>query len=103
MDRRTEELMLVQKVKRFSIIMVIAAVILFLGLSSTIFNYSVSHSYQYQMNYNRLSSAGRSLVASMKKTGEFESKVLSARRAPSGAAKTGGKFFDEVASIHSKR
>ena len=102
MDKRTEEMIVVNKVKRFSISMLVVAGILFLGLSSTIFNYSVTHSYQYQMKYNRLSSAGKSLVSSMKKTGEFESKVLSARKT-AGNAKTGGKFFDEVASIHRKK
>ncbi|MCR5725172.1 MAG: hypothetical protein K6G80_08825 [Treponema sp.] len=99
MTKEQEEALLVNKVKHFSLVMVAAAAVLFLTLSSTIFNYSVTHSYQYQMKYNRLSSAGKSLVASMKKTGEFESKVLSVRRT-SASAKRGGRFFDEVANIH---
>ena len=46
MDKRTEEMIVVNKVKHFSILLVVAASVLFLGLSSTIFNYSVNHSYQ---------------------------------------------------------
>ena len=97
-DRYSEEMQLVQKVKHFSIIMLIAAGILFLALSSTIFNYSTSHSYQYQINYNRLSPAGKSLVLSMRKTGEIESKMLGSRRTIT--RNRGSKFFDEVATIH---
>ncbi len=100
MDRRAEELIVVQKIKHISISMVVAAVVVFLALSGTIFNYSVNHAYQYQMNVNRLSPAGKSLVLSMKKTGEIESKVLSARRTT--ASKSNSKFFDEVANIHRK-
>ena len=88
---------LVEIVKRTSIALAVIAVLLFLGLSSKIFNFSVNNPVQYEINYNSLSVPGKGVATSMKKTGEVESKVLGPQR---GRGKGGSKFFDEIEKIH---
>lgn len=94
-----DEAKIVQNMKGVAILLVIAAVLTFLGLSSKIFHFSEENPVQYEMNYKRLSSPGRGVATSMKKTGEVESKVLGPQR---GNGKGGSKFFDEVEKVHGK-
>ena len=92
-----DETKLLATVKKCSILLVVAAVLLFLGLSSKLFSFSESNPVQYEYNYNRLSVPGKGVATSMKKTGEVESKVLGPQR---GSGKGGSKFFDEVERVH---
>ena len=92
-----DEKKLLETVKKISIILVIIAVLTFLGLSSKIFNFSVNNPLEYEINYNSLSTPGKGVATSMKKTGEAESKVLGPQR---GRGKGGSKFFDEIEKIH---
>ncbi|WP_407427367.1 hypothetical protein [Treponema sp.] len=94
-----DEAKLVQTVKSISILLVIAGIITFLALSSKIFHFSESNPVMYEINYNQLSTPGKGVATSMKKTGEVESKVLGPRR---GNGKGGSKFFDEVEKVHGK-
>ena len=75
-----DETKIVQTVKNFAIVLVIAAVFTFLYSSSKIFHFSESNPVMYQMYYSRLSVPGKGFAASMKMTGEVQSKMLSARR-----------------------
>jgi len=90
---------LLESVKNISILLAIAAVLTFLGLSSKIFHFSEANPVQYEINYNRLSTPGKGVATSMRKTGEVESKVLGPHR---GNGKGGSKFFDEVEKVHGK-
>ena len=92
-----DEAKIVQTVKSVSILLVIAAVLTFLGLSSKIFHFSEANPVMYEINYNRLSAPGKGVATSMKKTGEVQSKVLGPQR---GNGKGGSKFFDEVEKVH---
>ena len=92
-----DENKLVQTVKSISILLVIAAVLTFLGLSSKIFHFSEEQPVLYEMNYNRLSTPSKGVATSMRKTGEVQSKVLGPRR---GTGHGGSKFFDEVEKVH---
>ena len=92
-----DESKIVQAVKNISILLVIAAVFIFLGLSSKIFHFSETNPVTYEINYNRLSTPGKGVATSMKKTGEVQSKVLGPHR---GRGKGGSKFFDEVEKVH---
>ncbi|MBR1536792.1 MAG: hypothetical protein IJ630_07630 [Treponema sp.] len=92
-----DEKKIVQTVKSISILLVIGAVLTFLGLSSKIFHFSENNPVMYEMNYNRLSIPGKGVATSMKKTGEVQSKVLGAKR---GNGRGGSKFFDEVEKVH---
>ena len=83
-------------VKKVVIGLVVAAVISFLLLSAGIFNLSVSDPDRYQANYRKLTSSEKSMVKSMKKTGEVQSKVIGSRRSTGG----NGKFLDEVEKNH---
>lgn len=94
-----DEKKVVQTVKSLSILLAIAAVLTFLGLSSKIFHFSESNPVMYEINYNRLSTPGKGVATSMKKTGEVQSKVLGVQR---GNGKGGSKFFDEVEKVHGK-
>ena len=85
-------------VKGCTIALVIAAVVIFLALSSRIFNLSVSDPKQYQKKYNTLSTSEKNMIKSMKKTGEVQSKVIGTRRNTGG----NGRFLDEVEKIHRK-
>ncbi len=91
------ESQIVQTAKTISILLVIAAVFTFLGLSSKIFRFSETNPVMYEISYNRLSIPGKGVLSSLKKTGEVQSKVLGPRR---GRGKGGSKFFDEVAKVH---
>ncbi|MCR5725173.1 MAG: hypothetical protein K6G80_08830 [Treponema sp.] len=98
MAKMSREEKLVQTVKKIVIGLVVLAVLVFLTMSARIFNVSVSNSDRYQSNYNKLSSSEKSMVKSMKKTGEVQSKVMGSRRSTGG----NGRFLDEVEKIHSK-
>lgn len=88
---------IVHTAKTVAILLVIAAIFTFLGLSSKIFRFSETNPYMYEINYNRLSIPGKGVATSMKKTGEVQAKVLGPRR---GNGKGGSKFFDEVEKVH---
>ena len=88
---------LLDTIKKSSILLVVAALLTFLGLSSKIFTFSEINPLAYEINYNSLSIPGKGVATSMKKTGEVESKVLGPQR---GNGKGGSKFFDEVEKIH---
>ena len=88
---------IVQTTKNIAILLVIAAVLTFLGLSSKIFHFSETNPVTYEINYKRLSPPGKGVATSMKKTGEVQSKVLGPRR---GKGNGGSKFFDEVEKVH---
>ena len=92
-----DEKRLVSAVKKTAILLVVAAVLTFLGLSSKLFSFSEQHPVEYELSYNRLSAPEKGVATSMKKTGEVESKVLGPQR---GSGKGGSKFFDEVERIH---
>ncbi len=98
MAKMSREEKLVQTVKKIVIGLVVLAVLVFLTMSARIFNVSVSNPDRYQSNYNKLSSSEKSMVKSMKKTGEVQSKVMGSRRSTGG----NGRFLDEVEKIHSK-
>lgn len=95
-----DEKKIVQTVKNMSILLVIAAVLTFLGLSSKIFHFSEEQPVLYEINYNRLSAPSKGVASSMRKTGEVQSKVLGPQR---GNGKGGSKFFDEVEKVHGKK
>lgn len=90
---------IVRTVKSISILLVIAAALTFLGLSSKIFHFSEANPVTYEMNYNRLSVPEKGVATSMKKTGEVQSKVLGPQR---GIGNGGSKFFDEVEKVHGR-
>lgn len=73
------ESQIVQTAKTISILLVIAAVFTFLGLSSKIFRFSETNPVMYEISYNRLSIPGKGVLSSLKKTGEVQSKVLGPR------------------------
>ncbi|MBQ8013331.1 MAG: hypothetical protein IJ257_02890 [Treponema sp.] len=95
-----DETKIVQTVKNFSILLVIAAVGIFLYSSSKIFHFSETNPVMYEINYNKLSTPGKGVATSMKKTGEVQSKVLGPHR---GNGKGGSKFFDEVEKVHGNK
>ncbi len=90
---------IIKYVKRTSILLVIAAVLVFLICSSKIFHFSENEPVLYEMNYSLLSTPGKGVASSMKKTGEVQSKVLGSKR---GNGNGGSKFFDEVEKVHGK-
>lgn len=94
-----DEKKIFQTVKNIAILLAITAVLTFLGLSSKIFHFSETNPVMYEINYNRLSTPGKGIATSMKKTGEVQSKVLGPQR---GSGKGGSKFFDEVEKVHGK-
>lgn len=94
-----DESKIVQTVKNVSILLVIAAVLTFLGLSSKIFHFSENNPVKYEINYNRLSTPGKGVATSMKKTGQVQAKVLGPAR---GRGHGGSKFFDEVEKVHGR-
>ena len=98
MAKVSKEERVVQTVKKIVIGLVVLAGLTFFVLSARIFSVSVSNPDRYQSNYNKLSASEKSMVKSMKKTGEVQSKVMGTRR-PTGG---NGKFLDEVEKIHSK-
>lgn len=83
---------LLDTVKKFSILLVVIAVLIFLILSIKIFSFSDSNPEQYAQNYKTLSNTGKSFTSSMKKAGEVQSKFLGPKRSTGG----NGKFIDEV-------
>ena len=91
---------LVHNCKVVSILLVIAAVIVFLALSSKIFHFSESNPIQYQRNFSLLNMPEKHVVSSMRKTGEVQSNVLGKNR---GHGNGGSKFFDEVSRVHSSK
>ena len=90
---------LLARAKQIAVTLVVAAVILFLALSNSVFNYSKTHAFQYEVNYRNLSAPGQSVVSTMKKAGELQSIVLSGNNRKSSGS---GTFFDEVTRIHGK-
>ncbi|MBQ0052326.1 MAG: hypothetical protein KBT11_09745 [Treponema sp.] len=94
-----DEAKLVQTAKNIAILLVIAFVFTFLGMSSKVFHFSETNPMQYEINYNRLSTPGKGVASSLRKTGEVESKVLGKER---GRGKGGSKFFEAVEKIHKK-
>lgn len=96
MAKISKEERLVLTVKKIVIGLVVLAALVFLVLSTLIFNVSQSSPDRYQSNYNKLSASEKSMVKSMKKTGEVQSKVMGTRRSTGG----NGKFIDEVSSRH---
>ena len=92
-----DEKRIIQNVKSIAILLVIAAILAFLIGSSKVFHFSEENPYHYEMNYNRLSTPGKGIATSMKKTGEVQSKVLGPHR---GNGNGGSKFFDEVEKVH---
>ena len=98
MARRINEEKLVSLVSKIEIGLIVLAVLVFLIFSVKIFNMSTSDPSRYQDNYRKLSSNEKSMVKSMKKTGEVQSKIMGTRRATGG----NGKFLDEVERNHAK-
>lgn len=92
-----DETKIVQSVKNIAILLVIAFIFSFLIGSSKVFHFSQTNPVTYEINYNRLSTPGKGVASSMKKTGEVQSKVLGPHR---GRGKGGSKFFDEVEKVH---
>ena len=98
MARRINEEKLVSLVRKIAIGLIVLAVLVFLIFSVKIFNMSASDPSRYQDNYRKLSNNEKSMVKSMKKTGEVQSKIMGTRRATGG----NGKFLDEVERNHAK-
>lgn len=90
---------LLQNCKITSIMLLIIAGILFLVLSSKIFHFSENDPIRYQRNYSMLNRPEKTVVSSMRKTGQIQSSVLGKNR---GHGNGGSKFFDEVSRVHSK-
>ena len=98
MARKINEEKLTSIVKKIAIGLVVLAVLVFMLMSVQIFNMSASDPSRYQDNYRKLTSNEKSMVKSMKKTGEVQSKIMGTRRATGG----NGKFIEEVERNHAK-
>ncbi len=98
MAKKINEEKLTSIVKKIAIGLVVLAVLVFMLMSVQIFNMSASDPSRYQDNYRKLTSNEKSMVKSMKKTGEVQSKIMGTRRATGG----NGKFLDEVERNHAK-
>ena len=98
MTKKINEEKLTSIVKKIAIGLVVLAVLVFMLMSVQIFNMSASDPSRYQDNYRKLTSNEKSMVKSMKKTGEVQSKIMGTRRATGG----NGKFLDEVERNHAK-
>ena len=99
MQNRRNNQKILQKVKNFSIFMVVVAVFSFFIGSSKIYHFSEKNPLLYEVNYNRLSNTGKYLANSMKKTCEVQRKLLGPAR---GNGYGGSKFFDEVSRRNRK-
>lgn len=91
---------LLKTCKAIAIILVVAAVVVFLALSSKIFHFSQDNPLRYQQNYAALNRPEKTMVSSMRKTGEVQSSVIGKNR---GNGNGGSKFFDEVSRVHSSK
>ena len=91
---------IVQKVKGAAIFLVVVAVFSFFIGSGKISHVSETNPVMYQVNYSHLSNTGKTLASSMKKTCEFQSKLLGPAR---GNGNGGSKFFEQVGQKHSAR
>ena len=98
MAKKINEEKLTGIVKKIAIGLVVLAVLVFMLMSVQIFNMSASDPSRYQDNYRKLTSNEKSMVKSMKKTGEVQSKIMGTRR-PTGG---NGKFIEEVERNHAK-
>ncbi|MBR4600547.1 MAG: hypothetical protein IKO39_10930 [Treponema sp.] len=98
MAKKINEEKLTSIVKKIAIGLVVLAVLVFMLMSVQIFNMSASDPSRYQDNYRKLTSNEKSMVKSMKKTGEVQSKIMGTRRATGG----NGKFIEEVERNHAK-
>ena len=98
MTKKINEEKLTSIVKKIAIGLVVLAVLVFMLMSVQIFNMSASDPSRYQDNYRKLTSNEKSMVKSMKKTGEVQSKIMGTRRATGG----NGKFIEEVERNHAK-
>ena len=98
MAKKINEEKLTGIVKKIAIGLVVLAVLVFMLMSVQIFNMSASDPSRYQDNYRKLTNNEKSMVKSMKKTGEVQSKIMGTRRATGG----NGKFLDEVERNHAK-
>lgn len=90
----------VHNCKVVSILLVVAAVIVFLALSSKIFHFSESDPIRYQRNLSVLTTPEKHVVSSMRKTGEVQDSFIGKNR---GRGNGGSKFFDEVSRVHSSK
>lgn len=97
MAKRINEERILSIVKKCVIGLVAIAVLLFLIMSVKIFNMSTSNPDRYNENYRHLTKNEKSMVKSMKKTGEVQSKLMGTRRSTGG----NGKFIEEVERKHS--
>lgn len=98
MAKKINEEKLTSIVKKIAIGLVVLAVLVFMLMSVQIFNMSAFDPSRYQDNYRKLTSNEKSMVKSMKKTGEVQSKIMGTRRATGG----NGKFIEEVERNHAK-
>ena len=98
MAKKINEEKLTGIVKKIAIGLVVLAVLVFMLMSVQIFNMSASDPSRYHDNYRKLTNNEKSMVKSMKKTGEVQSKIMGTRRATGG----NGKFIEEVERNHAK-
>lgn len=98
MAKKLNEEKILNIVKKTVIGLVVAAILVFLLMSVQVFNMSTSNPDRYNDNYRKLTSNEKSMVKSMKKTGEVQSKIMGTRRNTGG----NGKFIEEVERNHNK-
>lgn len=91
-----DEEKLLRMVKKVVLALVAVAVLVFLVLSIKIFTFSTQNRTQFSRNYHNLSRDERSVISTMRKTGEVQSKFWGPTRNTGG----NGEFLDEVARRH---
>ena len=96
MAKKINEEKLLSIVKKCVIGLVVIAVLAFLLMSIQIFNMSTSDPNRFHDKFRQLTKTEKSMVQSMKKTGEVESKVIGPKRNTGG----NGKFVEEVERKH---
>lgn len=98
MAKRIDQEKLLKAVKKCVIGLVTIAILVFLYMSVQIFNLSTSDPDSFRAKFRQLSSTEKSMVKSMKKTGEVQSKFMGPSRSTGG----NGKFIEEVEKKHKK-
>jgi len=96
MNGNIDEEKLLQVVKKVVLGLVALAILVFLVLSIKIFTFSTQNRTEFSRNYRNLSRDERSVISTMRKTGELQSSFWGPTRSTGG----NGKFLDEVERRH---
>lgn len=87
-----------RRVRIVSIALLAIALLVFLVCSALVYKVSIDSPHSYETQYRSLSNNQKSIIKSMKKTGEIESKVAGKNRNTGG----NGTFVEEVQKNHRK-